>query len=156
MSYKKQQPKLTDTLDVFIDRVEAINDSIKKLNHFNNELDQKINSVQNLKLKVDLTELKNESSKINSSLNGISKDTISVFRHEMGSFNQTVGKLSNFKINYIIYFFVILFLITTLSCFLTASLWQWCYRFCSNLAEQPVPVQYLLQRNEVARYSPFH
>lgn len=122
MSYKKQQPKLTDTLDVFIDRVEAINDSIKKLNDVNSELDQKINSVQNLKLKVDLTELKNESSKINSSLNGISKDTISVFRHEMGSFNQTVGKLSNFKINYIIYFFVILFLITTLSCFLTGKL----------------------------------
>lgn len=122
MSYKKQQPKLTDTLDVFIDRVEAINDSIKKLNDVNSELDQKINSVQNLKLKVDLTELKNESSKINSSLNGISKDTISVFRREMDSFNQTVGKLSNFKINYIIYFFVILFLITTLSCFLTGKL----------------------------------
>ncbi|MGV0966965.1 hypothetical protein [Empedobacter falsenii] len=122
MSYKKQQPKLTDTLDVFIDRVEAINDSIKKLNHFNNELDQKINSVQNLKLKVDLTELKNESSRINSSLNEISKDTISVFRLEMDSFNKTVGKLSNYKINYMIYFFVILFLITTLSCFLTGKL----------------------------------
>ncbi|WP_313103122.1 hypothetical protein [Empedobacter sp.] len=122
MSYKKQQPKLTDTLDVFIDRVEAINDSIKKLNHFNNELDQKVNAVQNLKLKVDLTELKNESSKINSSLNEISKDTISVFKREMDSFSKTVGKLSNFKINYIIYFFVILFIITTLSCFLTGKL----------------------------------
>ena len=77
MSYKKQQPKITDTLDVFIDRVEAINDSIKKLNHFNNELDQKINAVQNMKLKVDISELKNESSKINSSLSQISKDTLS-------------------------------------------------------------------------------
>ena len=122
MSYKKQQPKLTDTLHVFIDRVEAINDSIKKLNDDHSELDQKINSIQNLKLKVDLAELKNESSKINSSLNEISQDTISVFRREMDSFNKTVGKLSNFKINYIIYFFVILFLITTLSCFLTGKL----------------------------------
>ena len=122
MSYKKQQPKITDTLDVFIDRVEAINDSIKKLNHFNNELDQKINSVQNLKLKVDLTELKNESIKINSSLSQISKDTLSDFRNEMYSFNKTVGKLSNFKINYIVYFFVVLFSITILSCFLTGKL----------------------------------
>lgn len=122
MSYKKQQPKITDTLDVFIDRVEAINDSIKKLNHFNNELDQKINAVQNLKLKVDLTELKNESIKINSSLSQISKDTLSDFRNEMYSFNKTVGKLSNFKINYFVYFFVILFLITIVSCFITGKL----------------------------------
>ena len=122
MSYKKQQPKITDTLDVFIDRVEAINDSIKKLNNFNNELDQKINSVQNLKIKVDITELKNESVIINSSLIDVSKNTLSDFRNEMYSFNKTVGKLSNFKINYIIYFFVILFLITTASCFIAGKL----------------------------------
>lgn len=122
MSYKKQQPKITDTLDVFIDRVEAINDSIKKLNHFNNELDQKINSVQNLKLKVDISELKNESAIINSALIDVSKNTISDFRNEMYSFNKTVGKLSNFKINYIVSFFVVLFSITILSCFLTGKL----------------------------------
>lgn len=122
MSYKKQQPKITDTLDVFIDRVEAINDSIKKLNHFNDDLDQKINAVQNLKLKVDLTELKNESIKINSSLSQISKDTLSDFRNEMYSFNKTIGKLSNFKINYFVYFLVILFLITTVSCFIAGKL----------------------------------
>ena len=122
MSYKKQQPKITDTLDVFIDRVEAINDSIKKLNHFNNELDQKINSVQNLKLKVDISELKKESAIINSALIDVSRNTLSDFRNEMYSFNKTVGKLSNFKVNYIVYFFVVLFSTTILSCFLTGKL----------------------------------
>lgn len=122
MSYKKQQPKLTDTLDVFIDRVESISDSIQKLDQFNKEVDLKINTLQSLKLKVDLTELRNESSNLNSSLIETSKEAIIEFKKEMFSFNNTVDKLSKYNLSYFLYFFIALFLITLLSCFLTGKL----------------------------------
>lgn len=63
MSYKKQQPKLTDKLDVFIDRVEAIHISIQKLEKFNQEMDIRLRLMKQIEIKPNLSgfEQKNHS-----------------------------------------------------------------------------------------------
>ena len=158
MSYKKQQPKLTDTLDIFIDRVEAIEKSIKKLEELNKnidsknstlnyELDQKIKQIKNTQLKVDLSNLKSESTAINNELIEIYKDASNKMKADLNTLNQFFNKLSKYRIDYVIYFIVALIFITTSSMFFAGN------QYAKKNREEKLKEHYInfIQSNETVR-----
>lgn len=134
MSYKKQQPKLADTLDVFIDRVEAIEKSIKKIDHLNKEIDSKnkvfyaeidakIHTLKNVKIDLDLANLNEETKRINQELKNACNDSSQQIRNAINSFDSSLNKLSKYRIDYIIYFLTGLFGITICSMFFAGKLY---------------------------------
>ena len=131
MSYK-QQPKLTDTLDVFIDRVEAIEKAIKKIDQLNKEIDSKnksfygeiddkINHLKRVKIQLDLGNLKEESVRINNELKNVCNDSANQIKSSINAFDSSLGKLSKYRIDYVLYFITVLICITVSSMFFAGS-----------------------------------
>ena len=158
MSYKQKQPKLTDTLDVFIDRVEAIEKSIKKLEELNKnidsknstlnyELDQKIKLIRNTELRVDLSNFKSKSTDINNELIGIYKDASNKMKADLNTLNQFFNKLSKYRIDYVIYFITVLICITISSMFFAGN------QYAKKNREEKLKEHYLrfIQSNETVR-----
>ena len=134
MSYKKQQPKLTDTLDVFIDRVEAIEKSILKLEklhqnidsknvNFNNEIDKKIYQLKQLKFEIDLSKLVSETKIINQNLIETSNEASLKLKQEITFFDKSLNKLTKYRVDYVIYFLTCLIGITICSMFYAGKLY---------------------------------
>lgn len=134
MSYKKQQPKLADILNVFINRLEEIEKSISKLekiNHdidskkdaFSRELDRKLTLLEEVRFNVDLSNLLQESDKINANLIKFSQNTADKFRGEIKVFDQSLNKISKFRMDYILYFLICSIGITLCSTFYAGSLY---------------------------------
>lgn len=132
MSYKKQQPKITDTLDVFIDRVEAINDSIKKLeklhsdfnykrNEFINNMDNKLNQLNKIKFEVDLSNLESETKKINKELVSAFNGSSLKLKNVINDFDRSLNKISKYRFDYFLYFLAILICITICSIFFAGN-----------------------------------
>ncbi|MGX9985444.1 hypothetical protein [Soonwooa purpurea] len=132
MSYKKQQPKIADTLDIFIDRVEAIENSIlklKKLNEniesknlqFNTEFEQKFTQLKQLTLKIDVSNLEAELKKIDQNLIDTSKEASLILNKEILNFEKLIQKISKYKLNYILIIAIIFYILSISSMFIAGK-----------------------------------
>ena len=134
MSYKKQQPKLADTLDVFIDRVEAIEKAIKKIDQLNkeidsknksfyDEIDDKINHLKKVRIQLDLANLNEESVRINRELKNACNDSSNQIKSSIKAFDLSLCKLSKYRVDYVIYFVTCLIGISICSMFFAGKLY---------------------------------
>lgn len=134
MSYKKQQPKLTDTLDVFIDRVESIEKAIIKIDQLNKEIDlknksfyteidDKINHLRKVKIQLDLANLNEESTRINNELKNVCNDSSNQIKSSIKAFDSSLSKLTKYRVDYVIYFLTCLIGITICSMFYAGKLY---------------------------------
>lgn len=123
MSYKKQQPKIADTLDIFIDRVEAIENSILKLEkfneniesknlQFNTEFEQKFTQLKQLTLKIDVSNLEAELKKIDQNLIDTSKEASLILNKEILNFEKLIQKISKYKLNSILFIGIIFYILS--------------------------------------------
>ncbi|WP_322970693.1 hypothetical protein [Faecalibacter sp. LW9] len=132
MSYKKQQPKLTDTLDIFIDRVESIEKSILKLeklhqnidrksDNFINEIDKKIYQLKQLKFEINLSKLESETKIINQNLIDTSKEASLKLKQEFIIIDKSLSKISKYRFDYFLYFIISLICVSLLSLFFAGN-----------------------------------
>ncbi|MBF0598005.1 hypothetical protein [Faecalibacter rhinopitheci] len=132
MSYKKQQPKLADTLDVFIDRVESIEKAIIKIDQLNKEIDlknksfyteidDKINHLRKVKIQLDLANLNEESTRINNELKNVCNDSSNQIKSSIKAFDLSLSKLTKYRVDYVIYFLTCLIGITICSIFFAGN-----------------------------------
>lgn len=132
MSYKKQQPKIADTLDIFIDRVEAIENSILKLEklneniesknlQFNTEFEQKFTQLKQLTLKIDVSNLEAELKKIDQNLIDTSKEASLILNKEILNFEKLIQKISKYKLNSILFIGIIFYILSISSMFIAGK-----------------------------------
>ncbi|WP_322969761.1 hypothetical protein [Faecalibacter sp. LW9] len=132
MSYKKQQPKLADTLDVFIDRVESIEKAIIKIDQLNKEIDlknksfyteidDKINHLRKVKIQLDLANLNEESNRINNELKNVCNDSSNQIKSSIKAFDSSLSKLTKYRVDYVIYFLTCLIAFTICSIFFAGN-----------------------------------
>lgn len=132
MSYKKQQPKLTDTLDVFIDRVDSIEKAIIKIDQLNKEIDlknksfyteidDKINYLKRVKIQLDLANLNEESTRINNELKNVCNDSSNQIKSSIKAFDSSLNRLSKYRFDYLLYFITVLIAISIISIFFAGS-----------------------------------
>lgn len=132
MSYKKQQPKIADTLDIFIDRVEAIENSILKLEklnaniesknlQFNTEFEQKLTQLKQLSLKIDVSNLEAELKKIDQNLIETSKEASLILNKEILNFEKLIQKISKYKLNSILFIGIIFYILSISSMFIAGK-----------------------------------
>ncbi|SFN17364.1 hypothetical protein SAMN05421738_107190 [Algoriella xinjiangensis] len=148
MSYKKQQPKLSETLDVFIDRVEAIEKSILKLEklhqnidskneNFNNEIDRRINLLKQLKFEIDLSKFETEAIKINQNLINVTKESSLILKQEFKTFDKSLSRISKYRFDYFLYFIALLICVSLFSIFFAGK------QYAEKKREQEQKEQYM-------------
>lgn len=57
MAYKKSSPSLQDSIEVFVDQIQMIDETSKRLNQKSNEIVSALKEVENISIKPDLREL---------------------------------------------------------------------------------------------------